>query len=809
MSTVAKKGPLYFEFNLNTLNTVHFHDNVELFYVFDGALEIEVDGEKFQMNSDDFMIINANKHHKFKGIEDAFTGSFHMDYYLISELMKQNYMVFWCNSAIDRSSAYDEVRHTIKDMVKDYFEESGIGKIRLMSLYYKLFYQITKHFLVSSKDANSKNIDVSNEDRIMEITNYVAINYSEKLSLNTLADNLYLSESYLSKYIKRKYGMNFIEYVNNVRLNHAMDDLLYDDKSMTRIAMENGFANVGTFNRVFKDKYGMPPKAYKASLMKKKKESNANNLEQLSKRIEAYISHQSYEKSEHQIKQQTISADVTSEGRIYSKVWNKMINAGTAPEILSSNLQDHIFNVKQHLHFKYIRIWDLYAPEMYIDINAKNRYYNFEKLNRVLDILIKNDLCPYIDLSIKPKQLLRNTTSGLIMDESTLKFDDLESLECFIRAFAIHIIDRYTSERVENWYFELWKEEADVRKGISTHNTIDSSADYLAKFDVVYRVMKSYLPNAKVGGAGLSIRYGKTSLSDFMLLWKKSASLPDFLTFYCYPYVIGNESNTRLNKMSTDRDYLMNYIETAKEVVALTGFDEIPIHISEWNLTVSNRNILNDSCHKGAYIMKNLIQALDSVDLIGYWFASDVFADFYDSNELLNGSSGLLSKDGISKPAYYAYDFLNQMGSKLIHKGDHYMVTNTGYNETRIVCHNYKFLNHHYFTKYEDEADLFKLNMLFEDLDPLTLSFELEVENSGQYEIKIYGVNQQFGSVQDEWFRMACPRNLGQEEIQYLKQVCVPRLTINQIEAQNNKLIFTTVLEPNEIQLIKVKYKFK
>ncbi len=85
----------------------------------------------------------------------------------------------------------------------------------------------------------------------MEITNYVAINYRDKLSLSTLAENLFLSESYLSKYIKRKFGMNFMEYVNNVRLNHAMDDLLYEESRLLELLWK-WVCKCRYFNRVLK-----------------------------------------------------------------------------------------------------------------------------------------------------------------------------------------------------------------------------------------------------------------------------------------------------------------------------------------------------------------------------------------------------------------------------------------------------------------------------------------------------------------------------------------------------------------------------
>ena len=61
----------------------------------------------------------------------------------------------------------------------------------------------------------------------------------EKVSLADIAGALYLSETYFSKYIKQKFGMTFVEYLNEIRIRHAVEDLLYTEHSLTRIAMDN------------------------------------------------------------------------------------------------------------------------------------------------------------------------------------------------------------------------------------------------------------------------------------------------------------------------------------------------------------------------------------------------------------------------------------------------------------------------------------------------------------------------------------------------------------------------------------------
>ncbi len=799
---------IWFELALGSQSHEQYHNDVELVYVFDGSLDVAIENEKYTLLQDDFLIINRNVLHQFNVSENTLLGCFYISYDFLNKLLTQSNMVFWCNTVIDKNSAYDDVRRIFKDLIKDYFQNSSIGKIHLISKYFEILYLATRHFLVSQIDTGNESAR-KNEDRILMIRKYVEQNYQSKLKLGELAENLFLSEAFLSKYIKRHFGMNFLEYANSVRLNHAMAELLYKKDSITRIALQNGFANVGTFNRVFKEKYGSTPKAFRYKAQKKNEDQEKGlEFEALKQRVDDYIQSNPTTHLVDSGQQEKHDIDCMKEGRNFEKVWGRMINVGTAPDLLKSNMQNHIKEICGRLRFKYIRIWDLYASEMYIDIHAKNHVYNFDKLDRVLDFVVSIGVYPYLELNIKPKILLQSVKKTLIYGESGLRFEGLDNLSRFIESLVMHLIDRYSIDQVENWFFEFWKAEYDIPDE-EHYETINDIQQYVQLFGVVAAAIKRYLPRAKVGGGGLSIRYGRKSLIDTLTRWKTHPVQPDFLTFYSYPYVVGDQDSIKVNKISTDKNYLNNYILAAKEVMQETGYAGLPIHVSEWNSTVSNRNLLNDSCFKGSFMMDNLISTLDEVELIGYWFASDVYADYIDSNELLNGSSGLLSKDGISKPAFYALEFMNRLGDKVLEKGEHYIVTDTGYREIRIACHNYKFLNHRYFTKFEDELDLHKLDDLFIDLDPKTLEFNLHLENPGIYEIKVHSINKNYGSLQDEWIRMACPRNLILEDVNYLKRICVPRIAINTVEIKGKDLNFSTKLDPNEIQFIQIRNKFR
>ena len=57
--------------------------------------------------------------------------------------------------------------------------------------------------------------------------------------------------------------MSFLKLLNNIRLEKAVSELLYTDKTVLKIAMECGFSNMAGFNHVFKESYHMNPTEYR------------------------------------------------------------------------------------------------------------------------------------------------------------------------------------------------------------------------------------------------------------------------------------------------------------------------------------------------------------------------------------------------------------------------------------------------------------------------------------------------------------------------------------------------------------------
>lgn len=94
---------------------------------------------------------------------------------------------------------------------------------------------------------------------------YIEENYADpNLSLNLLAEQCKTTTSYLSRLFKESFGINFVDYLNQYRIEKAKELLMTTSKPVKEIASTSGFNSQQNFIRVFKKHAGMTPGQYKS-----------------------------------------------------------------------------------------------------------------------------------------------------------------------------------------------------------------------------------------------------------------------------------------------------------------------------------------------------------------------------------------------------------------------------------------------------------------------------------------------------------------------------------------------------------------
>lgn len=98
---------------------------------------------------------------------------------------------------------------------------------------------------------------------IYEAKSYIENNYSENINLEVIAGIVHMNPYYFSSYFKKHVGINFKEFLNEVRLKHALELLISESLKNYEIANRVGFPDVRSFTKIFKKYYGETPNDYK------------------------------------------------------------------------------------------------------------------------------------------------------------------------------------------------------------------------------------------------------------------------------------------------------------------------------------------------------------------------------------------------------------------------------------------------------------------------------------------------------------------------------------------------------------------
>jgi len=102
-----------------------------------------------------------------------------------------------------------------------------------------------------------------NQEIVERVKCYVLSNYSDPITLDSIADTLYISRNHFCRLFKEITGETFGEYITRVRLEKACELLEKTQDTINDIAETVGFGNKQNIIRAFKKYYGMTPTQYR------------------------------------------------------------------------------------------------------------------------------------------------------------------------------------------------------------------------------------------------------------------------------------------------------------------------------------------------------------------------------------------------------------------------------------------------------------------------------------------------------------------------------------------------------------------
>jgi len=101
------------------------------------------------------------------------------------------------------------------------------------------------------------------DKRLQKITEYVNRHYSGEIRVGKLAQDIGMAEATFCRFFKKTFGEHFTGYVNKIRIEYAVRQLLETKDSVSEIGYACGFNTIDYFIRIFKKVKGCTPKEYR------------------------------------------------------------------------------------------------------------------------------------------------------------------------------------------------------------------------------------------------------------------------------------------------------------------------------------------------------------------------------------------------------------------------------------------------------------------------------------------------------------------------------------------------------------------
>jgi beta-xylosidase len=131
------------------------------------------------------------------------------------------------------------------------------------------------------------------------------------------------------------------------------------------------------------------------------------------------------------------------------------------------------------------------------------------------------------------------------------------------------------------------------------------------------------------------------------------------------------------------------------------------------------------------------------------------------------------------------------------------LITVNEYKHYKLLVHHLVNMNTAYYLKEEDQLSPLSIEQMIKTNERKTIHVSIDHVEEGCWQIRRYCLNQEAGSILNEWLNLDMDTELRMEELNYLEKIC-PRMFIQKQYAEKNRLEFDIELEPNEVQYLHI-----
>ena len=250
----------------------HYHPEIELHYLIKGRGVRFIGDHIAHFQQGDMVLVGANLPHTWKcqeeGYVEALVLHFHpeclgKEFLTVSETQEISKLIHLAKNGL---IIHGETKRKIRDQMVAMKDVEGLEKLVLLLEIFHTLTSCHEYDILSNSFAESK-LHKIDESRMDKVFSYTFKNFKSRISIADVAILCNLSPTSFCRYFKAITKKSYIDFLTEVRINHACRLIVDSDFTMQHIAVESGFENTSNFYRHFKSFTRITPTEYRQRLV--------------------------------------------------------------------------------------------------------------------------------------------------------------------------------------------------------------------------------------------------------------------------------------------------------------------------------------------------------------------------------------------------------------------------------------------------------------------------------------------------------------------------------------------------------------
>jgi xylan 1,4-beta-xylosidase len=418
--------------------------------------------------------------------------------------------------------------------------------------------------------------------------------------------------------------------------------------------------------------------------------------------------------------------------------------------------------------------------------------YSFHNVDLLFDFLLSIDMKPFIEIGFMPTALASGPETCFFYKGNVTAPSEYDEWSAFVKAFVIHLAERYGLDEIRTWFFEVWN-EPNLKffwKG--------DKQEYMKLYRSTALAVKSVDSQLPVGGPATSVNAWITDIINFC---KETDTPLDFISTHHYPsddplWAEGG-MNFDIPDLSTMNDEeKAQALEKAKEFYSnlqnrpyprgvLTEMatkakeqaSGLPLYYTEWNAAVKH-----DEPYAACLVAKTLVDNQGIVDGYSYWTFSDLFEEGGQSSKPFHNGFGLMNIHGIAKPTFRVYELFHKLGDQRLP-----VISGTEHPTIEMVA-----------VKKGDSLTCIVYNQNTPSGEVTADNVTLTFENLKSKQAKLIRIDENNANAKKTWENMGSPMYPSANQLEILNEASKP--CYETVDLSSGSVSFT--LEPHAIAAV-------